>query len=137
MEISPFIGGFFFINFENMNSNDIGSYSEYRIAAALMAQGHKVSMPLHDSSVYDMIVEADSKLYKVQIKGTKKKPQPNRSGVHVSITRHRQYSKSEIDYFAIWVEYYQGFFFFKNENQKAVNLNPFGKYKDYFNTFVI
>lgn len=137
MEISPLIGGFFFINFENMNSNEIGCYSEYRIAAALMAQGHQVSMPLNDSSVYDMIVEANSKLYKIQIKGTKKKPQPNRLGVHVNITRHRQYSKSEIDYYAIWVEYYEGFFFLKNENQNSVNLNPFGKYKHNFNTFVL
>jgi len=101
-----------------MNSNDIGCYSEYRIASALMSQGYKISMPLNDSSVYDMIVDSGSKLYKIQIKGTTRKPQGNRRGVQVNITRNRKYSKTEIDFYAIWVEYYKGYFFLKNENQK-------------------
>jgi len=133
----PLNWGIFFINFEKMNSNDIGCYSEYRIACALMSQGYKISMPLNDSSVYDMIVDSGSKLYKIQIKGTTRKPQGNRRGVQVNITRNRKYSKTEIDFYLIWVEYYKGYFFLKNENQSAVNLHPFGKYKQNFNTFVI
>lgn len=120
-----------------MDSNAIGCLSEYKIATALIERGYNVSMPLNPSSTYDMIAEIESKLYKIQVKGTTKKPCKNKRGVHVNIARHRKYSKSAIDFYAIWVDYFKGFFFLKNENQISVVLHPHGKHKNYFNTFVI
>ena len=120
-----------------MDSNAIGYLSEYKIATALMEHGHYVSMPLNNSSTYDMIAEINDNLYKIQVKGTIKKPPKNKNGIHINISRHRTYSKSEIDFIAIWVDYFKGFFFIRNQNQTSVVLHPEGKYKKYFNNFVV
>lgn len=118
-----------------MDVNLYGCLAEFKIAAELLKRGYQVSRPLADSSVYDLIADINGKLIKIQVKSTSKKPYENTTGVRIHVTRHRKYSTSEVDYYALWIDYYDGFFFIKNKNQTAFNINPFGKYKKNFNTF--
>lgn len=118
-----------------MDANLIGCMAEIKIASALLENGHQVSRPLADNCVYDLIAEIDKRLVKIQVKGTTKKP--NKYGVAVDLVRHRKYEKCDVDYYAVWVQHYDGFFFFKNNNQKAIRLNKDGKYKTKFNTFAL
>jgi len=103
-----------------------------------MEQGYHVSMPLLDSSVYDVIVDTGKRLVKVQIKATYKEPTDRKNSVHVSIARinGREYKVSDIDFLAIYSHYFKGFFVFKyNKIMSALRLNPDGLHKSKFNNF--
>lgn len=120
-----------------MDVNIYGCLAEYKIAIELLKRGYQVSKPLTDSSVYDLIAEIDGKLIKIQVKSTSQKPKKNLNGIPINMTRHRRYSTKDVDYYALWVDYYDGFFFVKNINQVAIKLSPFGKYKQNFNNFAL
>lgn len=103
-----------------------------------MESGLKVSMPLLDSSPYDCIVELPNfELRKIQIKATEKKIVPG--GIHITLhTYNRYYTLDEVDYFAIWVQVYNGFFIIKNTGtNSAFRFTRDGKYSNNFNNFAI
>lgn len=103
-----------------------------------MENGLRVSMPLLDSSPYDCIIELpNSKLKKIQIKSTSKPIVPR--GIHVTLhTTNRYYRLNEVDYFAIWVDVFKGFFIIKNKgNNSAFKFTRNGKYSKNFNNFAI
>ena len=124
-----------------INTNQKGCLAEYSFAAECMKRGIEVSFPLLDASVYDCIIDYKGQLLKIQVKSTGKVPQKNRSTVHV--TFHGHYPIDKVDYFAIYVDLYEGFFIFPNNGkQSAVRLsrdNINGKYYNNFtfeNTFL-
>jgi len=102
-----------------------------------MRNGYEVSFPLIDSSVYDCIVDTGEKLIKVQIKSTIKTPDKHHTTVHCRLHNAKSdYTKQRVDYFAVWVEYYGGFFVFKNiGGMQSVRLSPKGKHSKSFNNF--
>lgn len=51
-----------------MNTNSIGSVSELAVAKALMERGNIVSFVFGMSQPYDLVVDIDNKLYKVEVK---------------------------------------------------------------------
>jgi len=51
-----------------MDSNDIGDASEAIVLSELTQIGYTVSIPFSDSSRYDLVVEVDGDLEKVQVK---------------------------------------------------------------------
>lgn len=99
--------------------------------------GYTVSMPLLDSSIYDCIVDTGSKLVRVQIKSTNKKPDEHHNGVHLTINNSkREYPPELVDYFAFYTTYFDGFFVVKNlQDIKSIRLHPEGKYKNNFRNF--
>lgn len=121
-----------------MDTNRNGCVAEYRFAVMAMQNGFEVSFPLLDSSVYDCILDKDNKFYKIQVKSTIKKP-IDQKAVHAVLNNSKSlYTKERIDYFAIWVEFYNGFFIVKNMgNMQSIRLSPFGKYSKNFNNFAL
>ena len=48
---------------------------------------------------------------------------------------HVIYSEQDVDYFAVWVDLYKGFFIFKNIGQQSIRLNLDNDNSKYFNNF--
>ena len=126
----------FFLYLRQMDINILGCTAEYRFAVMAMENGFRVSMPLLDSSPYDAIIETPSGLLKIQIKSTRQKVKNNA----VAITLKREgdpYSLFDVDYFAIWVDEFKGFYIIKNNGtQRRIKFTINGKkYSNNFNNF--
>jgi hypothetical protein len=116
----------------------LGCTAEYRFAVMAMENNLRVSMPLLDASPYDCILElSNGDLKKIQIKSTAKPIVPR--GIHVTLhTTNRYYKLNEVDYFAIWVEVFNGFFIIKNiGTNSAFKFTRNGKYSKNFNNFAV
>lgn len=120
-----------------MDNNQRGCLGEYLFATECIKRNYQVSFPLLDSSVYDCIVDIGDQLIKVQVKSTNKTPLPNRSSVHCVLHNSKSsYTIDKIDYFAVWVEYFNGFFIFKNQGEmQSIRLSLTGKNSKFFNNF--
>ena len=96
-----------------MTTNQFGCLGEYKFALECMSRGYDVSMPLRHTSPYDLVVDVDSKLYKIQVKSHSGKDEGNRSTVRFKITqkvKNKAYLKSDVDYFALYSVHFDGFF---------------------------
>lgn len=51
-----------------MNTKQIGDETEARIIAALIAEGYSVSIPFGDNDKYDLVLDTDTRLQRVQCK---------------------------------------------------------------------
>lgn len=51
-----------------MNTKQIGDETEARIIAALIAEGHSVSVPFGDNDKYDLVLDTGDRLQRVQCK---------------------------------------------------------------------
>lgn len=122
-----------------MDTNRLGCVAEYRFAVMAMQNGLNVSFPLMDSSPYDCVVESGGRFKKIQIKSSVKIPENNRSAVHIILNNAKsKYTKDRVDYFAIWVECFNGFFIVENSgNMQSIRLSPKGKYSKNFNNFAL
>lgn len=119
-----------------MDINLTGCAAEYRFASMAMDYGFRVSMPLLDSSPYDAIVETPTGLKKIQIKSTTQKLKDNAISLTVKRTGD-PYSKYDVDYFAIWIQEWQGFYIIKNMgHHRRFKFSINGKkYSNNFNNF--
>ena len=96
-------------------------------------------MPLSPTSIYDCIVDNGEDLFKIQIKSTIRVPEKeNLTAIHIPLQNNKRiYDKRNVDYFAVYVTLYDGFFIFKNVgNMQSVRLSLVGKYSTNFNNFV-
>jgi len=121
-----------------MDQGRFGAHAEYLIAVKCMENGFDVSMPLKHTSIYDMIVDTGDRLVKVQVKSSAQPPRENHKSVNVLIYKnnHQLYEVGEIDYLALYVYEFQGFFVFKyDQPKKSYRVHPEGKYKKHFNNF--
>jgi len=103
-----------------------------------MKRDYQVSMPLIDSSLYDCIVDTGERLIRIQIKSSAKTPENDRhNSVHIPLQNNkRQYTKEKIDYFAVWSDFFNGWFVFKNTgDMQSIRVSLKGKNKKYFNNF--
>lgn len=51
-----------------MNTKQTGDETEARIIAALIGEGYSVSVPFGDNDKYDLVVDTDSRLLRIQCK---------------------------------------------------------------------
>ncbi len=117
-----------------MDSNAIGCIAEYKFGIECLKRDIKVSYPLIHTSVYDCLADTGNNIYRIQIKSTTQGFQKNRKTVHTQ-WKHN-YKKADVDFFAIWVEKFNGFFIFKNDGKRlAVRLSLTNAYSKYFNNF--
>lgn len=108
-----------------MDSNSKGAYAEYMFACECLKRGYFPSFPILDSSIYDVIVDVGDRIVKVQVKYSSKIPS-DRSSVQVALMNgnKKEYTKDLIDYFAIYSEYFGGFFIIKNSGgMQGIRLN--------------
>src|SRR5271168_1500453 len=86
------------------NSKNIGYFSESMITTAFLKAGLKLSKPIYDNLRYDLIIDVDNKLYRIQCKTASLKdgyliiPTASRSGC---LKHKRRTYFDEIEYFAI------------------------------------
>ena len=77
-------------------------------------------------------------MYKVQIKNVSPERKFNRDSIHLVLRRTTDfYTKEEVDFFAIYIMVYEGFFIIPNYQQRSIRLSIDGKYKDNFNNFAL
>jgi len=112
--------------------------AEYLFATECIKRNYQVSMPLMDSSLYDCIVDTGKQLLRIQIKSSAKIPENDRlSNVHIPLQNNkRNYTKEKIDYFAVWSDFFNGWFVFKNTgDMQSIRVSITGKNKKFFNNF--
>lgn len=106
------------MNIMVVDNKQIGNLTELQCITRFYELGCVVSVPYGDSSKYDMILEYQGKLYKLQCKHAKEFFETNGTLSHLKIKtswqsgytknsqyRTNKYSKNDIDYF---VTHYQG-----------------------------
>ena len=122
-----------------MDSNSKGAYAEYLFACECLRHGYYPSFPILDSSIYDVLVDLGDRLIKVQVKYSAKEPS-DRSSINVQLMNgnKKDYTVELVDYFAVYSEYFGGFFIVKNiGDMQSIRLNSAegSKYAGEFNNF--
>ena len=117
--------------------NYLGCMAEYKFCTECTSRGYIVSMPILDSSPYDVVIDTHQGIYKIQVKYTSQAPRDSRSSVNIVLeSKRRNYSLQNVDFFAVYVEHFQGFFVVPNSGEmESLRLSTTGKYSDYFNNF--
>jgi len=116
-----------------MNTNLIGCLAEYKFAVKAMEKGLTVSFPLLDASPYDCIVDTGSSLKKIQIKSVQADSEKLKCWIS---TKHNNYTLENVDYFAIYLKFYDGFYIFKNDGKiKFITLDKKKVMSENFNNF--
>lgn len=117
-----------------MDSNSIGCIAEYRFGIECLKRGIIVSYPMIDSSLYDCMADNGKNIYRIQIKSTNQDFRKYRKTIHISW--HHPYDLKDVDYFAIWVQKFQGFFIFKNDGKRmSIRLGSSNSNSKFFNNF--
>lgn len=102
----------------------LGEYSESLFATRCIEMGYIVSKPFSHYTRYDLVVDVDSVLHRVQVKSTeylKKKD----NQCHVKI----DYTKEEVDWFAIYFKIFNSWYVLPIE--AVGGINHFSVKKDY------
>ena len=91
-----------------LTTHQKGITTEMYVAAYLLSLGYNVSQPLCQDSKYDLIVDVDGKLLRLQVKTSRETSSNSIEFNCRSTTTNSQYNKSrrysptEIDYFATY-----------------------------------
>lgn len=90
-----------------LSSHFKGKITELQVAEAFLKLGYQVSLPLLADARYDLIVDINNKLYKIQVKSStlsKNKDyfafSTSSSHTNTKCTINKSYSLHDIDYFA-------------------------------------
>lgn len=117
-----------------MDSNAVGCVAEYQFGIECLKRGIIVSYPLIHSCLYDCVADTGDNIYRIQIKSTNQDFRKHRKTIHIAW--HHAYKEKDVDYFAIWVDKFQGFFIFKNDGTRmSIRLSLTNEHKKYFNNF--
>jgi len=122
-----------------MDSNSKGAYAEYLFACECLKHGYYPSFPILDSSIYDVLVDIGGRFIKVQVKYSSKIP-TDQDAIQIALMNgnRNQYTTDLVDYFAVYSEYFGGFFMVKNVgDMQSIRLNSTqgSKYASEFNNF--
>ncbi len=128
---------FFFVYFCDMNSNLNGVSAELKFCVECLRRGIIPSLPISQHSRYDVVVDDGNRFYKIQVKSNFKDIKENQKSFKVNLTTDSNgYSQEEVDFFAVYIHYYKGFFIIKNIGKMStIRLNLEGKNRHYFNKF--
>lgn len=117
-----------------MDNNASGCFAEYLFATECLKHDVIVSFPVLDSCVYDCIADTGDNVYKIQVKYTGKSFLKHRKTIQCNW--HSPYSLNDVDYFAVYVEMYQGFFIFPNNGKrKCIRVSLDNVNSKFFNNF--
>jgi hypothetical protein len=89
-------------------SKDIGDIAETKVLAELIEQGYAVSIPYGDNQRYDLLVDDDGEIHRVQVKNGAMEDGCVRFECKTAYTDHNgerkyhSYDSSEIDAYAVW-----------------------------------
>lgn len=93
---------------EDLSTQQKGIVTEMQVATYLLSLGYNVSQPFSQDSKYDLIVDVDGKLLRLQVK-TSRLASPTSitfncrsTTTNVKNWKSRRYSDTEVDYFATY-----------------------------------
>lgn len=88
-----------------------GTITELRVATHLLSLGYNVSQPLTQDSKYDLIVDVNNKLIRLQVKTSRLNEKTEKCSIkfncrsttnNVKECKNRYYSEEQVDFFATW-----------------------------------
>ena len=86
-----------------MNSKSYGDIAELAVAAKLAKLGYIVSRPLSDNAPYDLIIDKNGTLQKVQVKARRTRRGRVYIEMYSSMTNYvRMYGKEDFDILAVY-----------------------------------
>ena len=122
-----------------MNAKKQGAIAEQMFATQAMRRGFGVSLPLGDYLPYDVILDNDGILFRVQVKSTTFKEY---EAYHFKIGNGQKskelYSADDLDVFALNIFGSRDFFIIPHQHvgmHKSIRCNMNGKYGDYYNNW--
>ena len=92
----------------NIDTRIKGEITEMKCQLFCLEQGYIISKPILDNARYDLLLDYNGKIYRIQIKTSRWKNE-NKTGIifncySVSNKKKHNYTKDEIDYFATFWE---------------------------------
>lgn len=96
---------------ENLSTQFKGTVTELQVATYLLQRGYIVSQPLVQDSKYDLIVDVQNKLLRLQVKTARKQLKNQGESIvfncrsttnNVRECKKRYYLKEEVDFFATY-----------------------------------
>lgn len=93
---------------EELSSQQKGIVTEMAVATYLLKLGYNVSQPFCQDSKYDLIVDVNGKLLRLQVKTSREASATSitfncrSTTTNVRNCKHRRYSSEDIDYFATY-----------------------------------
>lgn len=114
---------------------NLGEYTESLFTTICIGEGYNVSKPFYHEIRYDLVVDVDNVLHRVQVKSTDHvRPKDNQCQVRVN------YDKEEIDWFAIYIYKNKDWYVLpidvvKDIKQFSIKLNYKSKYDIFKNNF--
>jgi hypothetical protein len=122
-----------------MNAKKQGAIAEQMFATQAMRRGFGVSLPLGDYLPYDVILDNDGILFRIQVKSTTFKEY---EAYHFKIGNGQKskelYSADDLDVFALNIFGSRDFFIIPHQHigmHKSVRCNINGKYGEYYNNW--
>jgi hypothetical protein len=103
---------------DGFNTKQKGDIAEYRVIAELLRRGLNVLKPLGDRLPYDLAIERDGKLLRVQVKMAWKDPTGNfvvdirRSQTNRTVYKHTKYQEDDFDFLVAWIPDNEVFYIF-------------------------
>ena len=86
-----------------MNSKTYGDIAELAVAAKLAKLGYIVSRPLSDNAPYDLIIDKNGTLQKVQVKARTTRKGRVQVEMYTSMVNYtRKYNKADFDILAVY-----------------------------------
>lgn len=86
-----------------MNTKTIGDVAELTVAAFCIAKGWQVSKPYGDNAKYDLIIDRDNHLYRIQIKARSQRKGVINLELYNNARSYRQtYDKTQLDAFIVF-----------------------------------
>jgi hypothetical protein len=111
-----------------MNDMHLGKIAEHQFIVDASKRNLLVSRPVHDFRGYDLIVQGNAKLYKIQIKSTRQKA-AGKNSYRFSCSRgsksKQAYTKDHVDYFAFYIFELNAWFIVPIFEIKTKNINIF------------
>ena len=120
-------------------SLELGNIGELEFQLAATKKGLIVSKPTLNNIVYDLIVDTNNKIYKIQVKANFSSGSTFGFNVSKGSNIKRSYSKKEVDYIVCFINYHNIWYIFPIDKLckiKKISLFPdainsrWHKYKD-------
>jgi hypothetical protein len=106
---------------EGFSSKQKGDIAEYRVIAELLRRGLNVLRPLGDRLPYDLAVEKDGSLIRIQVKMAWNDPSGNyvidirRSQTNRRVFKHTKYETGDFEFLIAWLPDLDVFYIFPSD----------------------
>lgn len=109
---------------------DYGAAAEQKVAAELILRGHIINWSTTDKTPYDMVVDFNGKLSKIQVKGIFTRTPGRAYRCELKGFKNRAYKEHEVDFYVVYIHEYNEYYVIP---YGMTSFNRNGKAKQYLN----